>query len=67
MDMFPDPVRVEPLAQPGRGTTVRGKYRVDMGRRGGTHVVYDDRHGVYCEEHGRECAAVGALAEWSRT
>lgn len=63
VELFPEPVHVERL-DPRRGgerTSAQAVYRVTLGHAGELHVVYHDRHGVYCEEHGRGCRAVKAV------
>lgn len=60
LELFPDPVVVEsadPRAAIGPRTRVRALYRVRIGT-GAVHLVFDDRHGWYCEEHGPGCPAV---------
>lgn len=60
-ELFATPVNVErldPRAMLGSATRVSALWRVRIGDGGGTHVVFDDRHGRYCEEHGRGCRAV---------
>ena len=65
IELFPEPVRVEPLDPrrlAGDGTTAIAVYRVTIGHGGDAHLVYHDRHGMYCEVHGRSCRAVAAVA-----
>jgi hypothetical protein len=55
-------VRIRPLdpqAKCGPGTSVERLYRVDVTIDGAqaAHLVFFDRHGLYCE-HGRSCPAV---------
>jgi hypothetical protein len=60
-ELFSAPVVVEsldPTAMLGAATRVRGLWRVRIGNEGGTHLVFDDRHGRYCDEHGRACRAI---------
>ena len=60
-ELFPTPVHVDtldPRAILGAGTRVERLWRVRIGDGGGTHLVFHDRHGRYCEEHGRACLAV---------
>ncbi|MDB4885149.1 MAG: hypothetical protein JWN79_587 [Gemmatimonadetes bacterium] len=60
-ELFATPVHVEPLdpkATLGGSTRVERLWRVRIGDGGGTHLVFHDRHGTYCEEHGRACRAV---------
>ena len=58
----PRTVRVrmlDPQAKCGAGTSVERLFRVDETSKGSvtTHLVFFDRHGLYCE-HGRTCPAV---------
>lgn len=65
IELFPEPVRVEPLDPrrlAGDGTSAIAVYRVTIGHGGDAHLVYHDRHGMYCEVHGRSCRAVAAVA-----
>ena len=60
-ELFATPVHVEqldPRKMLGASTRVEGLWRVRIGDGGGTHLVFHDRHGRYCEEHGRTCRAV---------
>lgn len=64
-ELFPEPVRVErldPRAVVGDRTRVRTVWRVTLGHGGEAHLVFEDRHGVYCEVHGRTCRAARAVA-----
>ena len=63
MDLFPAPVDVEALdlRAIGAGPRVEGVWRVRLGYGREAHRVFKDRHGVYCEEHGRLCPAVEAV------
>ena len=64
MELFPDPVHVErldPRAIAGDRTRIQALYRVTIGHGGAAHLVFRDRHGTYCEEHGRTCKAVAAV------
>lgn len=61
-DVIPRVVRIRPLdpqAKCGAGTSVERLYRVDetVGNARIAHLVFFDRHGLYCE-HGRSCPAV---------
>ena len=61
-DEAPRTVRVrvlDPQAKCGARTSVERLFRVDETVKGGlvTHLVFFDRHGLYCE-HGRTCPAV---------
>lgn len=60
-ELFATPVHVEqldPRKTLGASTRVEALWRVRIGDGGGTHLVFHDRHGRYCEEHGRTCRAV---------
>ena len=60
LELFrPNVTKLDPRAIVGARTTVRALYRVQYGVDGPVHLVFVDRHGIYCEEHGRTCAAVG--------
>jgi hypothetical protein len=50
---------LDPQAKCGNGTSVERLFRVDVTVNGTlvTHLVFFDRHGLYCE-HGRTCPAV---------
>jgi hypothetical protein len=61
VELFATPVHVErldPRAMLGASTRVEALWRVRIGDGGGTHLVFLDRHGRYCEEHGRACRAL---------
>lgn len=59
IELFPEPARVERVPVTGaRTTSTKAIHRVVLGYAATVHLVYHDRHGVYCEEHGRECRAV---------
>lgn len=61
IELFPVPVHVDaldPKQQLGTGTRVQALWRVRIGDGGGTHLVFHDRHGTYCEEHGATCVAI---------
>lgn len=49
---------LDPRALVGARTGVRALYRVQYAADGPVHLVFVDRHGTYCEEHGRACPAV---------
>jgi hypothetical protein len=49
---------LDPRRVAGARSRVRAVYLVRMGHGRGVHRVFDDRHGVYCEEHGPSCEAV---------
>ena len=61
LEFFPIAVtitRLDPRAVLGRSTRVQGVWRVEYPGERRPHLVYHDRHGWYCEEHGPECRAV---------
>jgi hypothetical protein len=61
LDLFDRPPVVtilDPRAHVGDRSRVRGLYRVDFAIPPSTHLVFDDRHGWYCSQHGRGCDAV---------
>ncbi len=61
MEMFATPIHVEsldPKQAIGSGTRVDALWRVRLDDGSGTHLVFQDRHGVYCSEHGARCRAV---------
>jgi hypothetical protein len=51
---------LEPRAVVGPRTGVEAVFRVRWGTEPRPHLVFHDRHGWYCEEHGRGCDAVEA-------
>ena len=60
-DLFPEPVEVhelDPLQIAGPRSQVKGIWKVLIGHERAVHMVFADRHGRYCAEHGRECRAV---------
>jgi hypothetical protein len=60
-ELFPErPVveRLDPRASVGPRTGVLALIRVRLRRMDAPHLVFHDRHGWYCEEHGPTCAAV---------
>ena len=64
-ELFPRALHVDeldPRQRLGTHTGVQRLFRVrwDDERRG--HLVFVDRHGTYCEEHGAACPAVRAVA-----
>ena len=61
LDFFPesaDVTRLDPRRTVGPGTAVMDLFRVRLRRTDAPHLVFHDRHGWYCEEHGPSCAAV---------
>ena len=65
-ELFATPVHVErldPKKMLGASTRVEKLWRVRIGDGGGTHLVFLDRHGTYCEEHGPRCRAVLATQQ----
>lgn len=64
LDLFPFQVEVEaldPRAAIGARTGVEHLFRVRVNAGEAPHLVYHDRHGWYCEVHGKGCTAVGAV------
>lgn len=69
-ELFPRALHVDeldPRQRLGTHTGVQRLFRVrwDDERRG--HLVFVDRHGTYCEEHGAACPAVRAVTERTPT
>lgn len=73
---MPRTVRIralDPQAKCGARTSVERLFRVDERVNGSavTHLVFFDRHGLYCE-HGRSCPAVDDVrrankkSDWTR-
>jgi hypothetical protein len=63
IDLFPPTAVVEkldPRVLLGSRTRVAGLWRVTIGG-GEPHLVFKDRHGLYCEAHGVDCRAVRAV------
>lgn len=61
LEFFPAQVSVtalDPRAVLGASTRVRGLWKVEWPGERRPHLVYHDRHGWYCEEHGPACPAV---------
>jgi hypothetical protein len=70
VETIPRVVRVRPLdpqAKCGAGTSVERLFRVDETMNGATvtHLVFFDRHGLYCA-HGRSCPAVDDVRRANR-
>jgi hypothetical protein len=66
MDLFPVRPEVEVLearALVGPRTAVEHLVRVRWHPAEGPHLVFHDRHGWYCEEHGPGCRAVRLAQE----
>jgi hypothetical protein len=64
LDLFDRPpvvVALDPRVHVGEHSRVHALYRVDFAIPPSTHLVFDDRHGCYCSQHGRDCAAVDAV------
>ena len=64
-DLFPPKITIEsldPRTLLGRRTRVAGLWRVTIGV-GDVHVVFRDRHGLYCEAHGTSCRAARAVGD----
>jgi hypothetical protein len=60
LELFrPTITALKPRAAIGTATRVQALYRVQYAADGPVHLVFVDRHGAYCEEHGRDCSAVG--------
>lgn len=59
---------LDPLQKCGAGTSVQSLYRVDETVDGSLrfHLVFNDRHGWYCE-HGRNCPAVSHARKFDAT
>lgn len=65
-DLFPEkPVidELDPLVAVGPRTGVLAMVRVVLRASEAPHLVFHDRHGWYCEEHGPTCAAVGVARD----
>ena len=61
LEFFPIPVTVTRLrarAVLGAATRVQGIWKVEYPGERRPHLVYHDRHGWYCEEHGPGCRSV---------
>jgi len=68
LEMFPRAVRVEaldPQTHVGATTRVQALHRVRFSDEARPHLVFRDRYGLYCEEHGKGCEAVRAVIEES--
>lgn len=66
MEMFPREVLVEaldPRERVGPRTSVTKLFRVRWTDERRPHLVFVDRYGTYCEEHGKECPAVRVVVE----
>lgn len=66
MEMFPREAIVEqldPRERVGARTSVTELYRVRWTDERRWHLVFVDRYGTYCEEHGKECPAVRVVVE----
>jgi hypothetical protein len=60
IDLFPTPVsieRLDPQKFVGARTQTDALYRVRIGDPAPAHLVFVDRHGVYCQDHGPDCRA----------
>lgn len=65
-DLFPARPEIEPLdpaVVASSGPNVKGIWRVRLGHARELHMVYHDRHGWYCAEHGRDCVAVRTVRD----
>lgn len=61
LEFFPIAVTItalDPRTVLGATTRVRGVWRVEYPGERRPHLVYHDRHGWYCEEHGPSCRSV---------
>jgi hypothetical protein len=66
IELFVVPTHVEPLDSKrmlGSATRVEALWRVRIGEDAGVHLVFRDRHGTYCQEHGPKCAAVRSVVD----
>jgi hypothetical protein len=66
LEFFPIAVTITPLdprAVLGGATRVRSVWRVEYPGERRPHLVYHDRHGWYCEEHGKTCRAVARVRD----
>lgn len=64
LEFFPIAVtitRLDARAVLGAATRVRGIWKVEYPGERRPHLVYHDRHGWYCEEHGPTCRAVARV------
>lgn len=59
---------LDPRSRCGSRTQVQRLFRVvvSLDERRESHLVFFDRHGLYCE-HGRQCAAVGDVQRLCRS
>lgn len=65
-DLFPEkPVvdALDPRTAVGPRTGVLALLRVVLRSTDAPHLIFHDRHGWYCEEHGPACVAVGVARE----
>lgn len=65
-DLFPEQPIVDvlqPRASVGPRTGVLALLRVRLRSTDAPHLVFHDRHGWYCEEHGPSCVAVKAAQD----
>lgn len=59
LELFRPTITVlDPRIAVGAQTAVRALYRVRYWVDGAVHLVFEDRHGTYCQEHGRDCPSV---------
>ena len=61
--VIPTITELDPRAVLGASTRVTGVWRVEFPGERRAHLVYHDRHGWYCEEHGATCRAVARVRE----
>jgi hypothetical protein len=60
IEFFPVPIvieRLDPRKVVGDRTSADALYRVRIGEAGTPHLVFIDRHGTYCQDHGPDCRA----------
>lgn len=65
-ELFPRRLSVaelDPYQRVGTRTGVQRLFRVQWDDERRPHLVFVDRHGTYCEEHGTDCPAVRAVAD----
>lgn len=70
LDFFPEKpevVRLNPKTVAGQRTAVVEIVRVRMRSNEAPHLIFNDRHGWYCETHGTACAAIALARDAVRT
>jgi hypothetical protein len=55
--------QLDPKRVLGSATRVEALWRVRIGDDAGVHLVFRDRHGTYCQEHGPSCRAVRSVVD----